>query len=308
MGLPNGCRDCGEALASDDPDFPSRWVDGLTVTDRDRVRTDALRGLLAGRSAFLVGGGPSANRNDLSKLNRRGAFSFCVNNVAGHPAFRPQAFVCADPPSKFSHSIWLDPAIMKFVPTPKLLRSRGKLRRKTPDGSFVRIEERTADCPNVWGVQRQSWFTPDDRFFLDPGAMWGNLDSGVRRTGEKKTVNTSLLAIRILRYLGAKRIFLLGVDFHMQPDWGYSFAQGRTAGASESNNRQFAVVNEWLCKMQNDGVFRRFGLELYNTYRNSGLRAFPHVPFEEALADVIGMVEETPDLSAWYEKIDKEEK
>ncbi len=73
-------------------------------------------------------------------------------------------------------------------------------------------------------------------------------------------------------YLGARTIFLLGVDFRMAEGYGYSFEQGRTEGAVRSNNAQFSVVNRWLVEMQESGVFKQFGLSIYNTYRNSGGR------------------------------------
>ena len=88
----------------------------------------------------------------------------------------------------------------------------------------------------------------------------------------------------------------------MAEGYGYSFGQGRTEGAVRSNNAQFSVVNTWLVKMQNLGVFKQFGLSIYNTYRNSGLRAFPYVPFVDAIEDMVRDVEETPSLSGFYEK------
>jgi hypothetical protein len=54
--------------------------------------------------------------------------------------------------------------------------------------------------------------------------------------------------------------------------------------------------------MQENGTFHRYGLEIYNCYAESGLRAFPHVPFEEAVADATDGIEEVPDLAGWYEK------
>jgi murein DD-endopeptidase MepM/ murein hydrolase activator NlpD len=92
--------------------------DSLAVFDRERQPTHALRDMLAGRPAFLIGGGPSANSFDMSQLQRRGLWSMAVNNVAGH--FRVNSFVCSDPPSKFHDLIWRDPSVMKFVPLPKL--------------------------------------------------------------------------------------------------------------------------------------------------------------------------------------------
>ena len=293
------CESCKDRLTMDDPDFASRWIDPLVILNRRREKTDALRDLLCGGSAFLVCGGPSAGPH-LEKLNRRGCFSLAVNNAAGH-GVRPQAFVCSDPPMKFSHSIWLDPGVMKFVPTPKMNGRRALLRGKT-NGVFERMERSVTDCPNVWGFRRESWMEPDDRFFTSEGACWGNQNAGVERTGQPKTVCTMLPGLRLLYHLGARRIFLVGVDFHMRPDHGYSFPQGRTPGASASNTAQFKVVNSWLCQMQENDTFGRFGLELYNTCERSGLRTFPHVPFDRALELAVGTVEENPDLSSWYEK------
>jgi len=237
----------------------------------------------------------------MAKLSRRGTFSLAVNNKAGHTKYRPQAFVFSDPPMKFSHSIWLDPAIMKFCPTPKLTGRRNKLRRKDGD-TFSRMNTRTIDCPNVWGFQRDSWMTPDDGFFTSEGACWGNLNAGVLKTGQQKTVCTMLLGLRILYHLGARSIFLVGCDFFMSSGGGYSFAQNRTAGAVQSNNSQYGVINDLLCMMAGQGTFERFGLRVYNCCERSGLRAFPYVPIDAAIRSATDGIEEEPDLRLWYEK------
>jgi len=295
------CHQCKEKLLLSSSDFLDKWVDPLHVTDRFRMKTDALRGMLAGASVVLACGGPSANESPLERLSSRGVWTMAVNNMAGHKAFRPQAFVCSDGLSKFSHSIWMDPGIMKFIPTPKFHRHRNELRRKKENGTFEKLSTRVPACPNLWGFRRRSWLEPDDSFFLDDDASWGNLNDGVRRTGQPKTVCTMLLAIRLIRYLGAKALFLVGVDFYMTPEYGYSFEQGRTEEASVSNNEQFCIVNKWLCKLEEE-VFTRFGLQIYNCNERSGLRAFPYVDFDSALKQCQGVVETTPDLSHWYEK------
>jgi hypothetical protein len=191
---------------------------------------------------------------------------------------------------------------MKFVPTPKMSGRRARLRKKIGEGEFKKIKQKVPACPNVWAFRRESWFVPDDSFFTEIGACWGNLNVGVEKTGDKKTVCTLLLGLRLLYYLGSRRIYLVGVDFRMSPDRGYSFAQGRDQGACNSNNRQFSVVNDWICRLCDSGALERFGLEVYNCYQNSGLRAFPYVPFEEAVKDARGIVEDEPDLVGWYEK------
>jgi len=293
-------------LKLDDPRFIEKWEDPVTVYTRRREPTKALHNLLADGTAFLVCGGPSADPF-LSQLNSRGCFSLAVNN-AGAYKVRPQAFVCSDPPMKFHQDIWLDPGCMKFVPSAKLSGRRNRMRTKV-DGVFDRAE-RGIDCaPNVWGFKRWSWIYPDDRFFLSDGCCWGNQDDGAKKTGEEKTVCTMLLGLRLLRYLGARRIYLVGVDFFMTPDAGYSFKQARDFGASASNNNHYRIVNNWLCKMQEGRTFKRFGLDVYNCCERSGLRAFPYVPFDDALADTRGImgVRELaeagePDCEGWYEK------
>lgn len=148
---------------------------------------------------------------------------------------------------------------------------------------------------------------PDETFFLDEQAAWGNHNAGVKRTGLKKTVCTMLLGIRLLYYLGSRKIYLVGVDFRMDPSAdlqeNYAFAENRDAGAVKSNNSQFEIVNDWLCEMQQNGTFEKFGLEIYNCNSRSGLRAFAHVPFEMAVQDTLKDFPEEPfDTVDWYTK------
>jgi len=276
-------------------------TDSLVILGKDRIATHCLRGLLAGRPAFLVGGGPSARDVDISKIEQRGVFSLAVNNMAGW--YNASAFVCSDPPSKFHHGIWRDPTTMKFVPIPKYKRAgRGSLREKI-DQTFHPIEEGVLDCPNVYGFGRRAWWTYDDTFFTDPEATWGNNDAGVRRTKNPKVMCTFLLALRLLRYLGASRVFLLGVDFNMRSTDGYAFGQGRTEDAASNNNNQYNIVKQGLAEMTSNGVFDRAEVEIYNCNRFSGLRCFPHVPYDMAVAETLRGIPQSPwDLSGWYEK------
>ena len=307
------CNRCSQRLERNSKRFTRHWKDQLRITDKDGLQFESFRGMLAGRSAFLACGGPSTNEMALEKLSSRGCWTLCVNNMAGHAKFRPQAFVCSDPPSKFHNGIWLDPGVMKFIPTPKLRSRRGVLREKLVDGTFRNLENgnkrpvSACHCPNVWGFGRRSWLQPDDTFFTDTHAAWGNHNAGVERTGQQKTVCTMLLGLRLLAYLGAKRIFLVGVDFQMHENRGllenYSFGEERDKGAIASNNLQFAIVGKWLQTMQNKGVFKKFGVEVFNCFAKSALRAFDYVPFDDAVADARdGIPTEPFDLHSWYKK------
>lgn len=305
------CDTCPRRLVPSAPDFITKWEDPLKIIDRHNQPTTSLRGMLAGRAVFLACGGPSAKLLPLERLNERGTWTFTVNNMGGNGRFRPQAMLCTDPPNKFSHSIWLDPAIMKFIPTPKFARSRGALREKLPDGTFdlLKINDKqisTATAPNVWGFGRRKWIKCDDSFFLHDEAANGSYDAGVQQTGEEKTICTMLSAMRMLRYLGASRVYLIGVDFFMNPQAGlkenYAFGEDRDRVAITKNNDQFRVVNGWLCRLQAADIFKKFGIEFFNCNPTSALRAFAHVPFDYAISDVIGKVEKNPNLDGWYFK------
>lgn len=302
-GLPN-CKDCKQYHRLDNPKLSNDFLDPLLVTTRDGNRTHALRNHLAGGSAFLVCGGPSINQLDYKRLSERGVFSLGVNNVCGYVPV--SAFVCSDPPSKFHSSIFFDPKIIKLLPTPKLRENRGKLRRKIGEAKFEWIDKiTTGDCPNTWGFERRSWMAPDETWFTEPGAPWGNHEAGTRKTKQPKTVNTMLLGLRMLQYLGARRIFLLGVDFKMDPlaelHANYSFGEQRDESAINSNNNQYQVVNNWLIQLR--PIFEKFGFYTYNCNPTSCLRAFDYVPFEAALECCRGRVEKEPyDLEGWYAK------
>jgi len=262
-----------------------------------------LRNLLNGGAAFLVCGGPSVKTVPYQKLRERGIFSMGVNNVAGYVPV--SAFTCSDPPMKFHSGIFLDPKIIKFLPTPKMRRNRGRLRKKNPDGTFQQIDTSTAEAPNCWGYERRSWLSVDDSWFTETSAAWGNHDMGVKKTGEEKTVNTMFLALRLLQYLGARKVFLLGVDFVMDPSKGlysnYAFGEERDIGACDANNRQYGIANDWFIRLK--PIFEKYGFQVYNCNKHSHLRAFPYVDFFTALKVCRGQVPLEPfDLKGWYKK------
>lgn len=303
------CEECKDRLTLEADNFSEKFIDQLLITNWTGDKTHHLRHLLAGLPTFLVCGGPSAKELPLEKLNQRGIWSMAVNNMAGY--FRPSSFVCADPPKKFHNGIWQDPTIMKFIPTPKMSKKRGRLRRKVGDEfeplMIDDIHKSACHCPNVWGFGRRAWIKPDESFFIEDHASWGCHNAGVKRTGQPKTVCSMLLAIRILYYLGSRKIFLIGVNWGMDNSIGdegnYAFNEFRDKNACSSNNSQYEVAGKWLCEMQNNGTFQKFGLEVFNCFQYSGLKAFPYVPFDIAVEDALEDFPQSPfDLQNWYTK------
>jgi hypothetical protein len=277
--------------------------DNLVIYDSAGRATDAIKNLWRGCAGFIVGGGPSLKTLPYHKLADRGVCSLGINNVA---AFVPvKAFVFNDPPEKFHTNIWRDPGILKLCPKPKLVcQKRAKTREKLPDGSFRYCEKRTPDYPNVWGYERRDDLTPPD-FFTDRAASIGNAARGVAKTGREKIICTMFAALRLVHYMGLRRVYLLGADWYMEPtraaskQGNYAFNEDRDAGAVEACNALFHVGNKYFCELK--PIFDRAGFHVFNCCERSRLRAFPYVSFEDALEDCRNGIEDKPaDLKSWY--------
>jgi hypothetical protein len=276
------------------------WVneDPLICYDRKSEPIGhALRDLWKDKAGFLCGGGPSINELPYQRLAERGICSLGINNVAGYVPVKAMTF--SDPPSKFHYGILYDPGVMKIVPKPKL---RQKIRLKNPaTGEFVSSRKRVRDMPNVWGFERNCEFRPEE-FLTRDSATWGNNNKGVAATGGEKTLNTLLIGIRLMHYLGVRRVYFLGVDFGMAGTerqlGNYAFGQ---AGSPDGNNNAYRVLIRWLKELK--PLFDEDGFSLYNCNPESHLTVFPYVPFENALEDCRAPVPVEPfDLEGWYEK------
>lgn len=305
------CSDCKDYLTTDDPDIATKFLDPLEVTDSKKNISHMMRNTLNGHSAFLVCGGPSLKQVDYNRLRERGVFSLGVNNVAAQVPV--DAFLCSDPPNKFHAGIFLDAKMIKFLPTPKLDRKRGTIRIKESAKKFKRLEPKTNECPRAFGFQRRSWMLLDDSWFVHRQAPWGNQKDGINKgcvPPEERCAMTMLLGLRMLQYLGARKIFLLGVDFYMDPRRGlaenYSFGELRDGDAITSNNRHFQITNRWLTELR--PIFEKFGFHTYNCFANSGLRAFDYVPFDEAVdycrGEIVADLDGEVDLVGYYNKKD----
>lgn len=238
-------------------------------------------------SGFLVCGGPSAGKLDYWRLAERGIVSLGVNNAAGFAPCRAWCF--SDPPAKFSHGLFLDPAIMTFAPTPKL---GSHVRIKKDSGEFHFTDTLLRQCPNTWGYQRRTVFDPKT-FFTDWFAHWGyGGKQGKKRSFS--TINTMFCGVRLLHYLGIRRMFLVGVDFAREPDKFYAWNQDKGGrGGWGKSIKLWKMLQPYL---------EPAGVSIYNCNPESALDIFPHVPFDEALDLCQRYTKQPLDLAGWYNK------
>lgn len=294
-----------EAVPVDDP---------LLTYDSQGQPASGLKNLWRGCAAFLVCGGPSINDLPYHKLAERGVLSLGVNNVCGMVPVKAMTF--NDPAEKFHEGVLLDGGIMKLVPKARLKKTAATRRRK-PGGGFEWTGKKLPDYPNVWAYERRDWFTPES-FLTDPAATFGNNKKGHEKTGRPRIIFTMFLALRLLHFLGVRRVYLLGVDFHMDPAKGlagnYAFPDDRyadtadpdkaakeVAGVINGNNDHYRVASGMLTELR--PYLEAAGFYVFNCNPWSRLQAFDHVPFEDALADCRNGVPEGPlELNGHYKK------
>lgn len=255
----------------------------------------ALRDLWQGTAAFYVCGGPSLKKLDLSFLRERGIVSMGLNNVAGYAPVRAMTF--SDPALKFHHGIFFDPAIMKFVPQPKL---KERVRAKLENGTFQWTSHEVRSCPSVFGYERDGLWEPKE-FLTREQATWGVSKKHKENEGKNPILFSFFLGIRLLHYLGVRRIYLLGVDFNMNANAHYAFGQYRHDGAINGNNNSYRVATKMLQELR--PILEQSGLEIFQTNPDSALRVFDYCELEHAIEDCRGLVPREPfDLTHFYEK------
>lgn len=247
------------------------------------------------QSIILVGGGPSLKKLDLSKLNQPGVMLAAMNNVAA--MIRPHLWFIVDVPHNFSPKVWNDPAIIKIVKDEHDGRIIRKLDNKT--GKWVDSHNKARDLPNTYFFKRDKVFTPST-FLTQPLVAWRNqrwekheecpeCDEWKDVPGDEpwknsETTSRSVMfpAIRVLFWMGFRRIFLLGCDFKMDQSEPYSFDETVSKDYAHRNNHKFKWLNKFFKVLRPH--FEEYGLKIYNATDGSHLNAFERVTYEQAIS------------------------
>ncbi len=235
-----------------------------------------LGNVFRGRSAFLVCGGPSLIDNDLTLLDQRGLLTCAVNNAA--TVYRSHLWVSVDNPGNFCDAIWRDPAIWKFVPQDHMDK---RFTIRGSQGQLVPSEEKVGELPSVFGFRRNEQFVAQQWLYEDT-FNWGNSSKRVDAYGNKGSRSVMYVALKLMFYLGVRRLFLLGCDFRMSYGaQNYAFPQERSRGSVRGNNSSYRILNVRLQKLK--PYFDFEGFEIYNCTPQSGLTVFPYMPFKQAV-------------------------
>ena len=107
-----------------------------------------------------------------------------------------------------------------------------------------------------------------------------------------------MTALRLLHYLGFRVVYLLGADFRMSPEQKYAFDEERSADAVRHNNVLFESLNQRFDAMRE--YFKRSRFTVLNCTPGSGLTAFGHMPYEQAIEKASAECGKQVDTKGWY--------
>lgn len=246
-----------------------------------------LEGMWRNSAAFLVGSGPSLQRDD-PRFNQRGVVSLGINNAAA--LVQCSAMVFTDPAKKMHHNLLRDPRLMKLCPRTRL---NDKIRTKI-NGEFRWTKTRVKDCPNVFGFTKTGDFEPEEFLSQD------KVNIGVDREGvhrRKKCIFTMFAGLKLLYHFGVRRVYLAGMDFHMPYNQHYCHGRQHCEDFRLGNQEKYVVVSRMLAELK--PRFDKAGFHVFNTYRKSRLTVFPYVPIERAFEDCV--IPARFDLDGWYD-------
>jgi len=266
--------------------------------------------LYRGASAFLVLSGPSVKDANLNLLGKRGVLIMsCNNSAAVLPLpIRPHVWLHTDPARKFCDGLWKDPSVLKFTP----VREWGPGRKgekcvceRDDSGKLVSTNVPAREYPGVIGFHRNTEFQVAQYCTEntvnrgnDKDHSFGNEKKGIVANNQPHVINTMFAALRLGLYLGFKRLYLLGVDFKMDPDQPYAFDQVKTASGVKNNNDHFADMDQMFRKLVPE--FAKSEYEVVNCTEGSLLQAFPKMSLEDAVDQATEGIEQTLNTEGWY--------
>lgn len=247
---------------------------GKNIFMRADKRNIDIVDLFHGQTAFICAGGPSFKYVDKSRLQQPGILTMALNNTAH--LFRPTMWTGQDPQYRFMPSIWDDPKIMKFT----LLDYRFRRYWDKSKNNYTNHDIRS--CPNVFFHRRHSNFIAD-KWINEDRVVWGTPKD--LPEGGHGARSVLVAALHILYFLGFHKVYLVGVDFHMDEKKKYWFDEDRGRGAIINNRRVFHHVNKHLTDLQPHLL--KAGFNVFNTNKDSALKAFPHYSLEKAVEESI---------------------
>lgn len=246
-----------------------------------------------GEPVILICGGPSLRDVDFGEVCESGIITMGLNNSWN--TYRPDLWCGVDRADSFSDRGWADPRIIKFAPVSEMRRN---LRRRE-SGKFTTLGKTPGRSPNTLFFKRSVGFQPET-FLHQPTANYGNNGGHFDSTGVKGSRSVMLAAMRILHYLGFRRVYIVGADFNMPLD-GDHYANGERQddATARGNDGTYDALNIRFDKLR--PIFDDAGFAVKNCTPNSRLSAFEFDDLPSVIADENKQKVDGHDTIGWYE-------
>lgn len=242
------------------------------------ARNVRFRDMYVGRRCFVIGNGPSLNKQDLTPLANE--MTIVMNHFHRHPIleqWQPTFYCEADPPINYT--------------TEQIELRKSLLSKLDPQGFFLRMEMKTM-------VENHNMFPLEKTYYVKM----------VHKSLTERTVpdltkpmpgarDTSILALMLALTLGCSPIYCLGLDY----DWLSHRSQHRhfydvcypveeRADRDDLGSYSYLHLIEmsrtaWRSHQALLEIAQRRGQKILNATEGGFLDVYPTVPFADAMGD-----------------------
>lgn len=205
------------------------------------------------QDVFFCGGGPSLKSVDPHKIKQSGVFVAGVNNV--YPYIKPDIWFAMDDPECYSKQVFWEPFIKVM---------RGGYQNRLCEGREI------SKNYNLFYADAKKFSNQEDLFSVknkDINFIW------------KK--NTMALALHVLYWMGAKKIYLVGCDLSNK-NGDYHHGQVLSKKNKKWNTNCYNGIVKWL-KWFNETA-KKYDVELISCTKDSPINDFlRYVELDDAL-------------------------
>ena len=217
--------------------------------------------------AFLCGGGPSLNKIDPNFLNGHNRLVFALNNT--YPRVKPDVWIGMDDPSCYRRDVFWQPFI-------KIMR--GGYQRRLCEG------QRIDHLHNMYYADVGELADPEEIFKLrahDVRFVWAQ--------------NVFTTALHIIMWMGCKKIYLFGCDFHTSEG---DYHDGGIILSDENkdwNERLYEQLYEYMNWFVSEAP--NYGVEVYSCSPDSKINNFiNYVNYKDVVTELEINLPETKEL------------
>ncbi len=205
-----------------------------------------------------------------------------------------------DDPIRFHEVIWRDPQVMKFIKVKHMRQGFGRHQEYKGQTVINRLDEFPKNMPNVWGIKHCNGWDPAT-FLTHPEATWGVKNKDQDPEERQRHQSVMLVMIRLLHWLGIRRVYLVGANFKMSAGpQKYNFDEKVPDGKVRGNNALFSWLDHRFQELA--PVFRAAGYKVYNCTPGSKLQAFKQLDLQLAIQRelTLGQIPETVRTQGFY--------